>query len=228
MEQELFAEQEEELDLRELFHVIRKRIVLVLILPVICAVAAGSVSYFLLKPVYQASVSIIISQEPGVQLTESDVMMYQDLVKTYTEIAKSSVVAERAVDDGNLNISAGALQGGLTVESEAGTQVLKLSVKSGQPSDAAKQAEAAAQAFLQESKRLLPSGTVNIMDHAKVPKAPIKPNKRLNVIIAFAVGLMAAVGLALLMEFMNDNIRSEEDVEKYLGVRVIGIIPKNV
>ena len=228
MEQERYIEQEEQIDIKELLYVIKKRILLVLLLPILCAVVAGVISFFVLKPAYQANVSIIISKDPGSILTQSDVMMYQSLIKTYTEIAKSAVVAERAVSYGDVQGSAESLQSSLSVSSQSDTQVLKMSVISGEPADAVIKVEALAKAFLEEARRLLPSGTVEIMDHAKTPRNPIKPNKKLNVMAAFAIGLICAIVLAIILEHMNDTIKSEEDVERYLGVPIIGVIPKHM
>lgn len=228
MEQERYLDNEEEIDIKELLYVLKKRWLLILILPILCAAAAAVMSFFVLKPVYQANVSIIISKDQGSVLTQSDVTMYQNLIKTYTEIAKSSVVAERAANVSGVNATADQLQAALTVSSQTGTQILNMSAVSGQPNQAAKMVEALSDSFLQESKRLLPSGSVEIMDHAKVPQSAVKPNKKLNILIAFAVGLLAAVGAALIMEFMKDTIKTEEDVERYLGVPIIGVIPKHM
>lgn len=228
MEQERYLDTEEEIDIKELLYVIKKRWLLILILPILCTAAAAVISIFVLKPVYQANVSIIISKDQGSVLTQSDVTMYQNLIKTYTEIAKSSVVAEKAANTYGVNATAEQLQAALTVSSQTGTQILNMSAVSGQPNQAAKMIEALSDSFLQESKRLLPSGSVEIMDHAKVPQSAVKPNKKLNILIAFAVGLLAAVGAAFIIEFMNDTIKSEEDVERYLGVPIIGVIPKHM
>ena len=53
---------------------------------------------------------------------------------------------------------------------------------------------------------------------------PIKPNPELNMAIAFVVGLMTAVGLAFLLEYLDQSIRTEQDIEQYLGLPVIGAI----
>lgn len=228
MNQQRYIEQDDELDIRELLYAVKKRLALVLILPIIFSGIAAAVSYFVLKPVYQANVSIIISKNEGSILTQSDVSMYQSLVKTYIEIAKSDVVAERAIKEGNLEMSVRTLQSSLTVSSQEETQIIKMSVNSGQSTDAVEKVEALAQAFLQESKRLLPSGNIEIMDHANVPQSPIKPKKIRNIIGAFVVGLMTAMVLAILIEYMKDTVKSEEDIEKYFGIPVIGVIPKHM
>lgn len=68
---------------------------------------------------------------------------------------------------------------------------------------------------------------VSILSEARLAEnpAPIKPNPKLNMAIAFVVGLMTAVGLAFLLEFLDNTIKTEKDVENYLGIAVIGVIP---
>ncbi|MEQ8154223.1 MAG: Wzz/FepE/Etk N-terminal domain-containing protein [Clostridiaceae bacterium] len=225
MDQERYIEQEDELDIKEILLTIKKHLVLVIILPIIFSGIAAAISFFLSKPLYQANVSIILNKDAGNTLTASDVSLYQSLMQTYIEIAKSDVVAERAVRDGNLKTSAEALQSSLTVSCKEGTQILYMSVISGQPEDAVKKVEALTEAFLQESKRLAPSGNTNIMDHAKVPQTSISSSIKRNIIIAFVVGLLAAIVLIFLLENMNDNVKSEEDVERNFDVPILGVIP---
>lgn len=67
--------------------------------------------------------------------------------------------------------------------------------------------------------------TINIASPALVPANPVKPNKQLNMAVALVLGLMVAVGLAFLLELMDSTIKSPEDVEKHLGLPVIGSIP---
>ncbi len=66
---------------------------------------------------------------------------------------------------------------------------------------------------------------ITVVDKAKVPKFPIKPNLMLNLMIAIALGLGAGIGLALLLEHLDDTIKLPEEMEKLLGLPVLGIIP---
>lgn len=67
---------------------------------------------------------------------------------------------------------------------------------------------------------------IRIVEKAKIPVSPIKPKKKLNFILSVVVGLMMGAGLAFLSEYMDRSIRSEEDVQKYLGLPVLGVIPE--
>ena len=66
---------------------------------------------------------------------------------------------------------------------------------------------------------------ITVVDKAKVPTFPIKPNLMLNLMIAIALGLGTGVGLALLLEHLDDTIKLPEEMEKRLGLPVLGIIP---
>ncbi len=67
--------------------------------------------------------------------------------------------------------------------------------------------------------------SINIASPALVPANPVKPNKQLNIAVALVLGLMVAVGLAFVLEFMDNTIKSPDDVQKHLGLSVMGTIP---
>lgn len=228
MNQERYIKHEDILDLRELLYVIKRRIILVIIIPIIFTGIATINSIFVSKPIYQAGVSIIINKNEEGILTQSDVSMYQNLAKTYIEIARSTMVSERAIRDGQIDTSVAALHSSLTVSCQEGTQVLYMSVISGEANDAVIKVEALAQAFIDESKRLLPAGKVEIIDHAQVPQSAINDNKIRNIVRTFALALLFSIVIAFIIEFMNDTIKSEEDVERYFGVPILGVIPKKI
>jgi succinoglycan biosynthesis transport protein ExoP len=66
---------------------------------------------------------------------------------------------------------------------------------------------------------------VQVIDTAVVPERPIKPNKRMNVLIAAFLGLFAGTGLAVALEYLNKTINTADDVKNYLDLPVLGRIP---
>lgn len=72
----------------------------------------------------------------------------------------------------------------------------------------------------------LGEATLLLAAPALPPDHPIKPNKRLNVVVAAAVGLVVAVGLALLLEYLDNTVREPEDLERAVGLPVLGTIPE--
>ena len=70
----------------------------------------------------------------------------------------------------------------------------------------------------------LKTSNIKVLDHAEVPLGPFKPNKNLNILLGIIVGLTCGVGIAFIMEYMDNTIRTQEDVEKYLGTSLLGIV----
>lgn len=225
-------EEELSLDLRDMFYALRKRIKLILIVTVACTLVSAIVSFFVVKPTYEAKTSIVIGKTENGQGDKpkydyNDVMMFQKLVKTYGEIGKSKAVAEKAAAKVK-DVPAEKIQQMITVTPQADTQIIQFKVENNNPQKAYLIVNAVSDAFVQESKRIYPSGNIQIMDAAEVPQKPIKPKKALNVAIAFFMGLMASVGFSFVLEYMDRTIKTEEDVARYLDLPVIGIIPKNM
>ncbi|HMO51375.1 MAG TPA: polysaccharide biosynthesis tyrosine autokinase [Kiritimatiellia bacterium] len=74
----------------------------------------------------------------------------------------------------------------------------------------------------------LPRTMVQIVDRAELPQRPVRPRVVLNIILSLVVGLGAGVGLAYFIEYLDTSVKTVDDVEKYLGMPVIGIIPQKV
>ena len=225
-------EQEVTIDLREIWEIIKKRMVLIMTVTLLATIASGVISWFLLDPVYETKSSIIIgkpAEQQGEKIQYNDVMMYQKLVKTYGEIAKSHTVAEKTFEAVDLTqpITLQALRNSISVTPQSDTQIIVIKAESGYPEDAANLANTLSDKFIDEAQRLYPSENVQVMDKAQVPQNPIKPQKALNVMIAFVMGLMVSVGIAFLMEYLDTTIKTEKDIENYLGLSVIGTIPSH-
>lgn len=67
--------------------------------------------------------------------------------------------------------------------------------------------------------------SVVVMSPANTPTAPVKPNKKLNMAVAFVLGLLVFVGLAFVLEHLDYTIKNPEDVERHLELPVLGVVP---
>ncbi len=219
------------IDLKNFFYIIKKRIKLILIMTIACTLISGILNFFIIKPTYEASASIVIGKSDNdpnnkSQYNYNDIMMFQKLVKTYAEIGKSRAVAENASAKLK-NISADKLESIINVTPQNDTQIVEFKVKNNSPQEAYLIMNAVTDAFIQESKRIYPTGSIQVMDGAKIPQRPIKPNKTLNVAIAFFIGLVASLGLTFALEYMDSTLKTEENINRYLDIPVIGIIPRD-
>jgi len=223
---------EEEIELRQYWEVLCKRWMIVLILPLIAALTSGVISYFMIKPVYQASTTLIVGKkaseagQAAAQMLDNSVLLAnQQLAKTYATIAQSRTVEQNVIKDLNLQMTVGELDSMISINPVKTTEILEIQVSNINPELAASIANSMAQEFSKAVIEIKKVDSVSIVDTAVTPDKPVKPNKTMNVLIAFAVGLMASVGLVFLLEYLDNTIKTSEDVEKLLGIPVLGVIP---
>lgn len=224
-------DEETTLDLSEVFDILRKRKKLIILITSICVIITGILSFFVIPPTYEASVSVIIGKSPDLssssQVNYQDVMMYEQVTKTYAKIALSNTVAEMATQKLNTGITADDFLKCVNAKPETDTQIITLTADSKSAQDAMNMVNALSDCFIEESQKIYPTGSAQIMDKAQLPKYPIKPRKKLNVAIAFVLGIMVSVGLSFLLEYMDNTIKTESDIEKIVDLPVIGVIPKH-
>lgn len=218
-------EDESELDLRELFEIIIKRFKLIVIITLTITFIAAIISVFLIPPTYEANVGIIISKQDGEKITSQDITMYQNLMQTYKNIAGTNKVAELAAAKLGSGIEAKDLLNKTSITTKTGTMVLNITVASKSAVEAYKDVQAYAEAFVGRAKELIPEGDIKIMDNAQLPESPVKPNVKLNIAIGFLLGLLVSAGTAFILEYLNNTIVTKADVEKYMELSVIGVIP---
>jgi capsular polysaccharide biosynthesis protein len=218
---------ETEWDLRELLLVLRRRIWMIIAMPVAAAVAAWLVSAYLLDPVYSASTTIWVIKEDGPdQISYNDLLLSRNLTKTYAEVARSRAVITAVIDRlGLQGVTVAELQEKITTTPVRDTEIISFQVEDGDPAMAARLANAVAEAFKEQIRTYMKVENVAIVDPAVAPARPIKPRPLLNTAIAFVLGAMAAVGLSFLLEYLDTSVKSPEDVTRHLGVPVVGVIP---
>ena len=221
--------EEETISLRELFATIRKRMSLILVITVLATVVSGVVSYTMLKPVYQASTQILVSQAAAGSLREiAGISLDNDskYIETYNVILKSPYILDQVIEELKLDTTAQGLNGSVNVAQEGKSQVVKITVNQNDPAQAVTIANEIAKVFQREISKLMMIDNIHILSPAELPEnpVPIKPQPILNMAIAFVVGLMLSVGIAFLLEYLDNTIKSEQDIEKLLGVPVLGAI----
>ncbi|WP_075983050.1 YveK family protein [Bacillus massilinigeriensis] len=220
---------EETISLRELFQTIRKRLSLIIAITVLATAISGVVSYFFIKPIYQSSTQILVSQAAtGALASLAGISFDADAkyIETYNVIMKSPYILDQVIEELDLDTTPGQLNSSVNVAQEGQSQVVTISVENGDPAKSVLIANEIAKVFQREISKLMRIDNIHILSPAELPSnpVPVKPQPFLNMAIALVVGLMAGVGLAFLLEYMDNTIKSEQDIEKLLGLPVLGAV----
>ncbi|WP_430487966.1 YveK family protein [Priestia flexa] len=219
---------EETIDLRQLFGTLKKRLWLIALITIIAAMISGIVSFFVLTPVYQARTQILVNQESSEQqpLNAYTIQTNIQLISTYNEIITSPVILEDVVKKLNLNVTAKQLSGQVQVTNSEDSQVAHIVVQDTDAKRAMDIANTTAAVFQEKIPSIMSIDNVSILSKAELADSlnPIKPAPLMNIAIAIVVGLMLGVGLTFLLEYLDQNIKNEQDVERILQIPVIGVI----
>lgn len=215
------------MELRAYLEIFRRRWWLVLLLPLVAGGAAFGVSQQL-TPVYQATATILVNQtqEQGV-VQYNDVLTSERLTNTYAELVKRRTVLNTVVDERNLPLTASGLSEKIDVSIVRNTQLLRISVRDTDPEQAALLSNSVAQAFIRDNANQLGRpGTVTITDEAAVPSSPTSPNVQLNTILGVMLGLMLAGCVVVVLEYLDDTIKTPEGIERTTGLPTLGLVTR--
>ncbi|CAN7690658.1 Wzz/FepE/Etk N-terminal domain-containing protein [Paenibacillus sp. LjRoot153] len=222
-----------ELELKDYLKILQKRVWMIIAIVVLATVTTGIISYFFMQPVYEASTKLIVNKsndQVGVsQVDINSVNLNIRLIDTYKEIIKTPRIMDKVVADyPELKISAEQLVNTVKVSSVNNTQVMTLVVQDPSYERAASIVNAVSIVFQSEIPKIMKVDNISLLNEAKdieLP-VPVKPNKTLNVAVSFVVSLMIALGIAFLLEYLNDKLKTEEEVEQYLGLPTLTMIMK--
>lgn len=219
--------EEQVISISEIIDAVKKRWKIIVLTTVLATVVSGIFSFFVISPTYEASTKIFIGKEGAESegYNSSDVSMYQNLIKTYSELIKTKDLVNKAINNSEYDLSVNSVLNGITVNTLTGTQILQISYQSKSPSIAKNMLESITNEFITKAEELVPNGNVKILESVELPKNPVAPNKTMNIAIAFILGMMVGFGIVFLLEYLDNTYKNKEQLEKDLDIPVLGVIP---
>ena len=219
---------EETIDLREYFAIIKKRFWIIALLTLISALISGAISFFVLKPVYEAKTTLIVNTEKNEDtemITGDQFNVSQKLAVTYGEIIKSRAVLEDVIKNLKLDDKYEDLVKNVTVSPVKDTQIISISVQGTNKEKARDIANEIPKVFTKEAKRITKANDIQVIDKAILPNDAVKPNKMMNVAIAAVLGMMIGLFIVFLIEYLDNKLKTPQDIEKHLGLPILGVVP---
>ena len=217
--------EELEIDLREVFYVLKRRILIILLTAFIFAAGSGVYNFFVATPIYEATSKLYILTQSTSITSLADIQVGSSLALDYVEMIQSRAVVEEVIDNLDLDMEYGGLRGMLTVENPTDTRILNISIQSENASLATEVANEFAEVAKKQISRIMQTDEPSLFESAHTPEALIKPEKTKNIMIAFLFGAVLSSLVVIVMYVLNDSIRGQSDIERYLQLDTLAVIP---
>lgn len=221
------ANDEVTIDLGALFSALLDKIVIIILSGVVVACVAFLGTKLFITPTYDSTTKIyVVSQSnSNGNLTYSDVQLGTQLTKDYMEMVKSRTVVESVIAELGLDISYEEMCDKISVANTTDTRIMAITVSDENPKMAQDMANSLRVAVSEQIREVMRVDEVNVVDEANLPEKPSRPSAIKNFVIGGVVGVFVAVAIVVLIFVIDDRIKTQEDVEKYLQLSVLGTIP---
>ena len=219
--------EEQVISISEIFEALKKRWILIVSITLVATLISGILSFFVIKPTYETSTKVFIGKEESnlEGYNSNDIQMYQKLLQTYAETIKTNEVVQAAINNTGADLTVKDVKASLTVTPVSDTQILQIKYQNNDPEVAKEILENITNEFIVLSKELVPNGNVRVIEAVQLPEDPVAPNKKMNIAIAFLLGLMVSVGLVFLLEYLDNTFKNKENLERELDIPALGVIP---
>lgn len=225
--QRMVMTNENEIDLLELFFAIISRWKILLVVVVIGAITAGLYNCFLIKPTYQAEAEIYITNTDAV-INVQDVQLSSELTVDYERIIMSRTVLKKVIDELNLNMSHSELKELITVNNPEDSHILLIDVETSDPRKSIAITNTLVKFGIDQIYRVVGNDEPTIIDSAQADAVNVlKPSLIKYVAMGGMLGAFAVCAIIVISVLMDTTLKSQEDIEKYLELPLIGEVPEN-
>ncbi|CAB1244435.1 MAG: Wzz/FepE/Etk N-terminal domain-containing protein [Oscillospiraceae bacterium] len=219
---------EDQISLNDIFFAIRKQWKKILLATIVGALAAFLISSFLIPKKYTSSIELYVNNGTNTSTTNAinpnDLTASQKLVGTYIVILKNrDVLSQVAAKIGNISYE--QLQSDISMSAVDNTEVLKISAEAENPQLSVNICKAMADTAPDILKRVVKSGSVEVIGSASVPTEPSSPNIKRNTLIGALAFLIISIFISIMMLIKDNTVKGEKDIQEKLKVPVLGEIP---
>lgn len=227
MEEDIILENNNTLNINisDLFHALWEKIWIVLAVTALCVTLAGNVTYFLIEPTYSATSRVYLLPRETEAISQTELIIGSQMTSDVAKLARSKSVVEPVVKDLKLNTSYEDLVKRIIVENPAETRLIDITVKNQDPQLAADISNALSNSLCDQVAAIMKTDRPTIAEKATAPEKPSSPSMVKNIIIATFLGLLVSILLIVVRFILDDTIKTQEDVTRYLQLNTLASIP---
>ena len=224
-EKNLRDNDEMEIDLLQLFYALKKKIWFILAAMIIGGGLAGAYSKFLITPQYSSTSMMYILSKETTLTSLADLQIGSQLTEDYKVIVNSRPVLGEVIDSLALDMSYEQLLAKISIGNPTDTRILTVTVTDPDPYRAKAIVDCVAETasdYIGEIMEMIPP---KIIENGTVATRKTSPSNGKNAMLGALAGMVLVCGVIVIQVIMNDTVRTEEDVERYLGLSVLASVP---
>lgn len=219
------SQDEMEIDLLEIFGVLLSRIWLILLVGVLFAGGTGVFCKFIVTPIYTSTTQLCILSNTTSISSLTDLAIGTQLTQDYIVVTQSRPVVEKVIDNLELDMTYEELLAVTSVSNPTDTRILSISVTNPDPTLAKQIVDQYAQVSRKRIAELMDINEPGIIEEGHVAERKTSPTTTKNAMVAGILGVLLASAIVIVRHMLDDTIKSSEDIERYLGLNTLGILP---
>lgn len=226
MERTYETDDEIEIDLWEILFALRAKLWVIILAMIIGSGAAVAYSKVILTPQYTSTSMVYILSKETTLTSLADLQIGSQLTKDYRVVATSRPVLQEVIDTLGLDIEYERLRKRLILDNPADTRVLSFSIEDPDPARAKAIVDTVAKVSATHIGDIMEMTPPKIIEDGIVSDVKSSPHTKKNAAIGGMAAAFFVCALVVLQVILNDTIRTEEDVEKYLQLSILAAVPE--
>ena len=214
-----------EIDLLELLFAFRRRILWI----VLAAILGGGISFagtrVLMTPMYESTTTMLVLTSETTLSSLSELQLGTQLTNDYEILTKSRAVLETVIENLNLNLGYEQLNNMVSISNPEDSRIMEITLTYPDPEEAKTIVDEIASVtseFIGDQMEGIPP---KIIDQGEVPSGPSNPSVSRNTLLGILLGIVISCGIITVITVMDDTIKTEEDIEYYLGIPTLASVP---
>lgn len=214
-----------EIDLRELFYVLMGKIWIIILSTALGLGLVAGYTIAFMNPVYSSTSMLYVMTKSTSITSLTDLQVGSSLTQDYQVFITSRPVIDKVIEDLELDMTYEQFVSKVSVNNPTNTRFIYITVDNNDAYMAKTIVDKLTDVSAERMGTIMETEKPNVADYGNVPEHPTSPSLTKNALIGAVLGFVLSVGIILVLYLMNDAIQTTEDVEKYLGINTLGLIP---
>jgi len=222
---ENYRDDEIEIDLGALFFELLGHWKMIFLSAMLTGVIGLIISMFLITPLYQSTAELYVLSKSTSITSLADIQMGTNLTNDYMVVVKGRPVLEQVINNLGINETYGSLRANVALNNPSNSRILQITVTDPDPARAKLIADEIAKVSADFIAVKMDQDPPTIISYGYADGKPVSPNTFMNTAVGGVIGAFLAMAIVVITYLLNDTIMNAEDVERKLGLNLLGTLP---